>query len=273
MIASLLRDRDELVGHTPHVSHSRINRYLTCPEQYRLYYIENLRPKVPPATLVFGSIMHQALAELIGKKHDPVKHFVDSWGMVKDIPLGYSQRDSWDKLKVSGERLLTKFAAEELPKIGDVKAVERPFTLSVTSLDLPFVGVIDLVAQVEGLSANDVKAGKNTVVDFKTAGSAPDEYEADMSDQLTAYKLAEPEAEQSALCVLVKTKEPQILWYPTERNGAQLGEYLAKVGYVAHEITAGRFYKRPGMWCAWCDFLPVCLGDKRRAEDTLVTVA
>src|ERR1700733_631224 len=77
MIASLLRDRDEASGHAPHVSHSRINRYLTCPEQYRLYYIENLRPKVPPATLVFGSIMHQSLAELIGKKKDPVKHFVD----------------------------------------------------------------------------------------------------------------------------------------------------------------------------------------------------
>jgi hypothetical protein len=208
--------------------------------------------------------MHQALAELIGKKNDPVKWFTESWGMVKDIPLAYNQRDSWDKLRASGERLLTKFAAEELPKIGEVKAVEQPFSLSITSLDLPFVGVIDLVAKV---------GGKNTVVDFKTAGSAPDEYEADMSDQLTAYKLAEPQVERSALCVLVKTKEPQILWYPTERNGAQLGEYLAKVGYVAREITARHFYKRPGMWCAWCDFLPVCLGDKRRAEESLVTVA
>jgi hypothetical protein len=207
--------------------------------------------------------MHQALAELIGKKNDPVKHFADSWGMLKDIPLSFNQRDSWDKLRVSGEQLLTKFTAEELPKIGEVKAVERSFSLSITSLDLPFVGVIDLVAKVRG---------KNKVVDFKTAGSAPDEYEADMSDQLTAYKLAEPQVEQSALCVLVKTKEPQILWYPTERTGDQLGEYLAKVGYVTREITAGRFYKRPGMWCSWCDFLPVCLGDKRKADETLVTV-
>jgi hypothetical protein len=113
---------------------------------------------------------------------------------------------------------------------------------------------------------------KKTVVDFKTAGSAPDDHDAAMSEQLTAYKLAVPEAEGLALCVLVKTKEPQIIWYPTERNGAQLGEYLAKVGYVAREITDGRFYKRPGMWCAWCDFLPVCLGDKRRTEETLVMV-
>jgi hypothetical protein len=264
MITSLLRDRDEPVnGETRYMSHSRTNRYLTCPEQYRLCYIENLRPKVPPATLVFGSIMHQTLAVLFQKKSDPYMFLEESWGMLKHIPIAYNQRESWDKLKASGKALLTKFINEELPKIGEVKAVERPFTLSVTSLDLPFVGVIDLVAQVEG---------KKTVVDFKTAGSAPDDHEAVMSDQLTAYKLAEPQAEQLGLWILVKTKEPQILWYPTERNGAQLGEYLAKVGYVTREITAGRFYKRAGMWCAWCDFLPVCLGNKRQAEESLVTV-
>jgi hypothetical protein len=33
-------------------------------------------------------------------------------------------------------------------------------------------------------------------------------------DQLTAYKLAEPQVEQSALCVLVKTKEPQMTCSP-----------------------------------------------------------
>jgi hypothetical protein len=113
---------------------------------------------------------------------------------------------------------------------------------------------------------------KRTVVDWKTAGSAPDGYEAEMSDQLTAYKLAEPETEQLALCVLVKTKEPQIEWHCVDRTGEQLTEYLAKVGYVARAITAGRFYKRSGLWCAWCDYLPVCLGDKKKVQETLVTV-
>jgi hypothetical protein len=60
-----------------------------------------------------------------------------------------------------------------------------------------------------------------------------------MSDQLTAYKLAEPETEQLALCVLVKTKEPQIEWHCVSRTGEQLAEYLAKVGYVAREISGG----------------------------------
>lgn len=35
---SLVRDPEEIVQqeHTSHLSYSRVNRYLTCPEQYRL---------------------------------------------------------------------------------------------------------------------------------------------------------------------------------------------------------------------------------------------
>lgn len=265
MIASFLRDPDEPLAaeKTPHLSHSRINRHLTCPEQYRLYYLERLRPKVPPATLVFGQIMHQSLAALLVRKADPVRCFQESWQMLKGIPLAFNQRESWEKLKASGEGLLAEFVAKELPKLGEITAVERPFTLTVTSLGLPFVGIIDLVAEVNG---------KRTVVDWKTAGSAPDGHEADISDQLTAYKLAEPQTEQLALCVLVKTKEPQIIWRFVGRTGDQLVRYLAKAGYVSREIAASRFYQRFGMWCAWCDYLPVCLSDKRKAQETLVTV-
>jgi len=72
--------------------------------------------------------------------------------------------------------------------------------------------VIDLTADV---------AGTATVVDFKTSGSAFDAREVILSDQLTAYNLAEPGAERLALCVLVKTKEPKIEWHVTSRSGGQ----------------------------------------------------
>src|SRR5207247_2532245 len=75
-----------------------------------------------------------------------------------------------------------------------------------------------------------------------------------LSDQLTAYQLAEPEAEQAALCVLVKTKEPKIEWHVAVRSCDDLAKFLAKADHIAHEIAAGHFYKRPGKWCSWCDF-------------------
>lgn len=87
-----------------------------------------------------------------------------------------------------------------------------------------------------------------------------------------SYQLAEQEAERLALCVLVKTKEPQIQWCLSERNSDQLMEYLSKVGYVARQISAGSLCKRPGKWCFWCDFLPVCLRNKLKADEILVKI-
>jgi hypothetical protein len=94
-----------------------------------------------------------------------------------------------------------------------------------------------------------------------------------LSDQLTAYWLADPQAQRVALCVLVKSKEPRIGWHFAKRTPEHLSEYLAKFRLVFADIAAGKFYKRPGKHCGYCDFLPVCLGDKKRAQDTLVKIA
>ena len=49
MTENWLEEKDDRIvkEHTPYLSFSRINRYLTCPESYRLYYVEQLRLKVP----------------------------------------------------------------------------------------------------------------------------------------------------------------------------------------------------------------------------------
>ena len=56
------------------------------------------------------------------------------------------------------------------------------------------------------------------------------------------------------------------------RSGGDLTEFLVKVDLVAHDIANGRFYKRPGKWCSWCDYLPVCLKDEKRIKETLVKI-
>jgi hypothetical protein len=167
------------------------------------------------------------------------------------------------KLRERGQILLEKFIQEELPRLGDIKAVEKVFQLNVSTLTLPFIGVIDLVADLDE---------EITVVDFKTSASAYGEYEVTLSDRLTAYQLAEPNAAQSALCVLVKSKEPRTEWHKAHRTGQQLIEYLNKTQLIVREIDAGHFYKRPGKWCSWCDYLPVCVGNTQQVKETLVQV-
>src|SRR5438309_6418688 len=104
MLATLLKDREERVQ-TPHLSHSRVSKYLHCPEQYRLYYVEHLRPKAPAASLVFGQVLHQALAQLFRAKADAVKVFQHAWNGLRAAALTYSDRESWEKLAHCGERL------------------------------------------------------------------------------------------------------------------------------------------------------------------------
>src|SRR5262245_25716539 len=116
----LLQDEEERVStmDLPYISYSRINRYLLCPEQYRLYYIERIRPRYPSANLVFGQVVHLALAHSCNRLGDPVQFFTALWEEVRGYDLTYSQRDSWEKLAACGKQLLEKFVLEEMPQIG-----------------------------------------------------------------------------------------------------------------------------------------------------------
>jgi RecB family exonuclease len=207
--------------------------------------------------------MHQTLAQFLRTGEDPTAFFQSNWREVQSVDLSYSSRESWESLQTSGQMLLAKFLTEERARITAIMAVETSFSLTVTGLAVPFVGVIDLIAEVDGQA---------TVVDFKTAASRYEAHEVRLSDQLTAYQLAEPQSERMSLCVLLKTKDPSIDWHFAGRDGTQLSECLANVVFVANQIAANHFYRRPGKWCTWCDYLPVCAGDRRKAEETLIKV-
>jgi CRISPR/Cas system-associated exonuclease Cas4 (RecB family) len=260
-----IKEREEALDdeRTPHLSHSRINRYLTCPAQYRFYYVEQLRPKVRGSGLVFGAVIHLALADLFKNGTDPVSSFLSRWEEVNGVELRYKERESWESLKEKGKKLIEHFLKNELPKIRAVRAVEKQFDLVIASLSLPFIGAVDLVAEING---------GTVVIDFKTAASAYDDHEVVLSDQLTAYSLAEPEATKVAFCVFVKTKEPRIAWHFAERSADDQAEYVEKARLVSEDIAAGKFYKRPGKHCAYCDFLPLCMGDRKTASETLVKI-
>jgi putative RecB family exonuclease len=255
-------DRDQ-ASQVPHLSHSRIDRYLRCPEQYRLYYIEKVRARLPSANLIFGQIQHRALAELFEKGLDPIEVFASEWNRAREDNLDYGAKQSWESLNERGQLLLEKFVREQFSEIGLVKGVEQDFRLDIEGLDLPFIGIIDLVTEKDGITS---------VVDFKTAGSAYAGHEVMMSDQLSAYQLAVPNAEKLELCVFVKTKEPKIEWHISQRSGPRLIEYLNKVKFASRQIKDLVFYKRSGEWCRSCEYLALCTGDELRAKQKLVRI-
>jgi CRISPR/Cas system-associated exonuclease Cas4 (RecB family) len=249
--------------HAPPFSYTRIQKYLTCPEQYRLYYVERLRARQENASLVFGATVHLALAELFRHGLDPAETFEKEWQAIREVELRYSKRVSWQSLADTGKQLLEKFVREEAQKIAKVIAVEQAFKFYLSGLNLPFVTVLDLVAEVKG---------KRTLVEFKTAAADFERFEVELLDQATAYHLADPELQQVAVCVLVKTKKPQIRWHFTKRSAEEVMDYLQKVETVTQAIRAGLYYRRPGKWCRQCEYLPVCVGDAKNAGETLVRI-
>ncbi|HZT70498.1 MAG TPA: PD-(D/E)XK nuclease family protein [Terriglobia bacterium] len=106
---SRTNDPEGALDQAPNPSYSRINRYLTCPEQYRLYYIERLRPKVESAGLVFGARMHLALADLFRSWADPVETFQKDWESLKEVELRSGKRESWENFREKGAKLLEQF--------------------------------------------------------------------------------------------------------------------------------------------------------------------
>lgn len=266
MTTLLLQDREEelLAASAPnHLSHSRISRYAQCPEQYRFYYVVGLRPKAPGAGLVFGQFVHQALAHLFQHQGDPLAYFREFWSQVKDAELSYSARDTWTTLSEKGSRLIERFMAEEFPRLETVEASEKSFEITISGLHLPFVGIIDLVA---------VMKAKRTIIDFKTSAASYEEHEVILNDQLTAYLMADSQADQCAFCVLVKTKEPKIEWHFAERDSGRIMRYLRKVELIGQAIQNGDFYQRSGKWCSWCDFLTLCLGSQDQTASQFVCV-
>ncbi len=265
MEETIIRSADDVFAASdlPQFSVSRLQRYLTCPESYRLHYLERLRPKLQSANFVFGSALHVVLADYFRQGMNPQENFLHLWEGLKDIELHYGGKESWENLRTKGENLLSLFLAEEVQRITKVYAVERSFAFRISNLPMPFEGIIDLVADVDG---------KKTVVDWKTSASRYARHEVILSDQLTAYFLDQPDAEQLAFCVFVKTKRPKIEWLFAKRDGADFAEFLQKVAHVTSQIEEGNFYKRPGRHCGMCDFLPVCLRDKQAIEKTLIRV-
>ncbi len=233
----------------PHLSQSRLSRYLLRPESYRLNDVEGIRPKLPAGSLIFGKAIHQALADSFTGGGDSRESFHEHWSLWKGRDVQYSGRESWAALATTGDALLVAFLKERNSALSNITAVEKSFELVLPGVDLPFVGVIDIVADL---------FGERTVIDFKTSSSSYADHEVLLSDQLAAYRLAVPGASQVAFCVLVKMKEPRVEWCISHQPDCS--RVLNKAAVIGKAIQDGQFFLRPGKWCSWCDYLPICAG-------------
>ena len=88
-----------------HYSYTQLSTHLQCPLKYKYHYREGWQETENKASLVFGRVF-QSGVEAQFLVADAVQFFTARWAEVKDLPLEYTNGDSWEKMLEQGQALL-----------------------------------------------------------------------------------------------------------------------------------------------------------------------
>ena len=204
------------------ISHSSINRYLTCPKSYKLHYIEKIRPKALKSALIFGGALDKGLNVLLSHKplQEAKEAFKKAWettyynneliNLQKDQRVIYSKSDidedllkhfnsshenkGWYSLLLKGYLMLEAYQAEIIPQFSLIWDVQKPISLKNSEGD-EVMGFVDFKA---------VFNGKKVLFDNKSSSIkyAPDS--PNNSQQLVLYSYVENDCDQIGFVVMNK---------------------------------------------------------------------
>ena len=245
-----------------HISHTQIAMLLRCGEEYRRTYVEGQPRPLAPA-LIVGQVYHKTIefgfnarltdgTELSMPEIRQVAQ--DGWAMAVA-----GAEIAWDGGKPEELRdQVANLAAlywEQVAVAIKPMAVEMRFEVDVPQVDVPLVGIIDLV---DG----------ETLVDHKTANRAWSQNRAERDLQACAYLYARwrqtgEQASQFRFDVAVKSGKPRIQQLATSRTERQLRWYERLLQAAWGQIQAGVFVPNPTAWnCSarYCPFWSDCQG-------------
>src|SRR5512132_3602480 len=97
-------------------SYTQISQYLSCPRRYKHRYLDGWKEKDTRAAMLFGRAFEQALAAFL-RREDPTSVLFHEWSAFQELPLQYSNGDSWDRLLQQGIQLLERFAQDDRVRI------------------------------------------------------------------------------------------------------------------------------------------------------------
>jgi hypothetical protein len=245
-----------------HISHTQVAMLLRCGEEYRRTYVEQEPRPLAPA-IVIGQVYHRAIEYgLRARLTDGTELSVaeirqvaeDAWTMaVAGQAIAWNGEDP-EPLRQKALALAALYW-EEAAMTVQPQAVEAGFQIAVPGVDVPFVGVIDLI---DG----------DILVDHKTASQAWSQYRADSDLQANAYLYAHERQTGTPAAgfrfdVAVKGGRMRIQQLATSRSEAQLEWYERLLQAAWRLIQAGTFLPNPTAWnCClrYCPFWAQCVG-------------
>src|ERR1700688_1290279 len=107
-------------GQSMTFSYTQVSQYLRCPRSYRFRYLDGWREKESRAAMCFGRSFEKALAALF-EREDAGAVLFKEWGTYRDVPLGFSHGDDWERLLRQGIGLLEQFGRDNRIRIRQPK--------------------------------------------------------------------------------------------------------------------------------------------------------
>jgi len=275
------------------VSFSQYSMWSSCPQQYKLAYIDGLSESTSNIHSVFGTAMHETLQHYLDKVLKISKTQADKMIDLKEF-LKERMRETYIKESNNGElQVCTKAEMVEFLEDGNVLldwfqksknfnrffslkhdelvAIEQPINTKISE-NVNFMGFIDLVIR-------DTFNGRYRIIDFKTSTRGWSKYQkADpvKNAQILLYKkfyaelLKISEDIIDVEFIILKRKVEVVEDIPTYRmsrhvpangkpsiNKAWKGfkEFVDSVFDEAGNYRDVEYPKKPSKLCDWCEFL------------------
>lgn len=250
-----------------HLSASSVGQYLACGLAFKFSKIENLPPEFRPDSLELGSVIHRVLKDFNNERKEGnilslvVLHekFIAYWRAAaqKRTDIVYKEGNDFQSLLEQGKNLLAVYYESRPWEEFSVIAVEEALQFSIEGLDVPIIGVMDLVEADS--------SGTIVIVDFKSSGKAYSTADVDNSLQLTLYQMgakANGFKNREILLrfdCLIKTKKPKFEQYYTTRASSAERRTAKKLIEVLNGISKGIFIPTDEGWqCKGCGYKRYC---------------
>ena len=250
-----------------HLSASGMNDYVECGLLYKLSRIDKFKPESTSDNLLFGSAIHEALADY---QYSRMKNNILTLDYLQDIfewywrekaegneSIAYSEGKDFNILLKEGKALLKVFYERQQDQGYKVLAIEEAFAFTIEGIDIPIIGITDLIEEDE--------SGTIIVTDYKTSNRAYSADEVDKNFQLTLYHMA---AKYNGygnreivlkLDCLIKTKTPKFEPYYTARSEIDAQRAVRKVQSIYNGIKKGVFVPNDSSWrCTNCQYRKYC---------------
>ncbi len=251
----------------PHLSYSAINSYLKCSLRYRFSYMDHIEKEQTSDALIFGSVIHRAIASLYQNQLEGIYLTVqelqeifkeDLKTSIEEEPIvKFKKGTNVNSLINLGDSLLKDYYQQVFAKQRDLNiiGIEEPFSVYLENINLPLIGFIDQI----------FSDGENIIIcEIKTSSKSYNNLQIDDNDQLALYQRAvrsmgyENRNIILRIDCLIKTKDPQVKSYFSVCDKFRIQKLVKKIYHVWDGINKGIFIPNPGYYCGNCCYSKAC---------------